>query len=69
MSVTSTYLELTEYDLKTGPGQLNNVADLPEYAKCKRKLVAFFERKFTATYDPSALGIPPWKVEIEFPII
>jgi N-sulfoglucosamine sulfohydrolase len=47
------------YDLQRDPGQLNNVADLPDYAERKRKLVAVFEREFTATYDPSALGIPP----------
>jgi N-sulfoglucosamine sulfohydrolase len=47
------------YDLQTDPGQLNNVADLPGYAERKRQLVTVFEREFTATYDPSALGIPP----------
>ncbi|NQV33765.1 MAG: sulfatase [Phycisphaeraceae bacterium] len=47
------------YDLKVDPGQLNNVADLSEYAQRKRILVAVFEREFTATYDPAALGIPP----------
>ena len=47
------------YDLKKDPGQLNNVAGRPGYAECQRKIVAMFERKFTATYDPAALGIPP----------
>ena len=37
---------------------LNAVA-VPEYADRKRELVAVFEREFGATYDPSALGIPP----------
>jgi len=53
----SLYEEL--YDLRTDPGQLNNIAAKPEYAKQKRKLVAIFEKEFTATYDPEALGIPP----------
>jgi N-sulfoglucosamine sulfohydrolase len=47
------------YDLQEDPGQLNNVVDLPEYTERKRKLVAIFEREFTARYDPAALGIPP----------
>ena len=47
------------YDLRTDPGQLNNVAELPDYAERKRKLVAVFEREFTASHDPTALGIPP----------
>jgi len=47
------------YDLQADPGQLNNVADLPEYAEIKRRLTAVFEREFTAAYDPYALGIPP----------
>jgi uncharacterized sulfatase len=47
------------YDLHTDPRQLNNVAGRPDYAEHQRKLVAIFEREFTATYDPSALGIPP----------
>ena len=47
------------YDLQTDPGQLNNVADLPEYAERKGKLITVFEREFTAAYNPSALGIPP----------
>lgn len=47
------------YDLRTDPWQLNNVAERPEYTKAKRNLVAVFEGEFTATYDPSALGIPP----------
>ncbi len=47
------------YDLQTDPGQLDNVADQPNYADRKRKLVALFEQEFTATYDPSELGIPP----------
>ena len=47
------------YDLQADPGQLNNVADLPEYAERKHKLVTVFEHEFTATYDPRALGIPP----------
>ncbi len=47
------------YDLQKDPGQLNNVADLPEYAERKRELIVAFEREFTATYDPVTLGIPP----------
>jgi len=47
------------YDLRKNPGQLNNTAAKPEYAKQKRKLVDIFEKEFTATYDPAALGIPP----------
>jgi len=51
------YQEL--YDLQKDPGQLNNVADQPEYAERKRELIVAFEREFTATYDPVTLGIPP----------
>jgi len=47
------------YDLQVDPGQLNNVADLPEYAEIKRRLTAVFESEFTTAYDPDALGIPP----------
>jgi hypothetical protein len=50
------YLELAEYALQTDPGQLNNVAGLPEYAKRRRKLIAVFEREVTVTYDPTVLG-------------
>ena len=47
------------YDLRTDPGQLNNIAAKPEYAKQKRKLVPIFEKEFGATYDSAAPGIPP----------
>jgi len=46
------------YDLQADPGQLNNIAAKPEYAIQKLKLVDIFEKEFTATYDPAALGIP-----------
>jgi hypothetical protein len=47
------------YDLSKDPYQLNNVADLPEYAEQKRAITVIFEKEFTASYDADALGIPP----------
>ncbi|MHC4757879.1 MAG: sulfatase family protein [Planctomycetota bacterium] len=47
------------YDLQKDPGQLNNVAEKPEYDERKRELIVAFEREFTAAYDPVTLGIPP----------
>lgn len=46
------------YDLRMDPGQLTNVADLPDYTELKEELIAIFEREFNI-YDPSDLGIPP----------
>ena len=47
------------YDLRKDPGQLNNIAAKPEYAKQKRKLVTTFEKEFGPTYETAAPGIPP----------
>jgi len=44
------------YDLKKDPGQLNNVAEQPQYAKAKKKLAAELMAKLKATKDPRALG-------------
>lgn len=44
------------YDLANDPGQLNNVADKPNYAKAKKKLATELTAKLKATKDPRVLG-------------
>ena len=44
------------YDLRKDPGQLNNVADVPEYAERKNELAAVLMGKLRSTGDPRALG-------------
>ncbi len=44
------------YDLRKDPGQLNNVADVPEYAERKRELVAIFLKGLRTTGDPRVTG-------------
>ncbi len=63
------------YDLRKDPAQLNNVAELPEYAKVKKELSAALMAELKATKDPRVLdkgdvfdqypyyggGVPPKK--------
>jgi uncharacterized sulfatase len=44
------------YNLERDPAQLENVAELPEYAEAKRKLQAELEQFMTDTEDPRAFG-------------
>jgi arylsulfatase A-like enzyme len=44
------------YDLQKDPGQLNNVAENPKYAKVKRKLASALLAELFATKDPRVLG-------------
>lgn len=44
------------YDLRTDPGELNNVADKPEYANIKDKLAAALTAELKATHDPRVIG-------------
>jgi len=44
------------YDLQKDPGQLNNVAGKPEYARVKEKLAATLMDELKATKDPRVLG-------------
>ena len=46
------------YDLQRDPGQLNNIAQSPEYEKQKQKLVGVFEKEFGTTYETAAPFIP-----------
>jgi len=45
------------YDLKKDPDQLNNVAELPEYAEIKQKLDDQLMSELKATRDPRVTGI------------
>jgi N-sulfoglucosamine sulfohydrolase len=44
------------YDLRNDPGQLNNVADNPDYVAIKEKLAADLMGELAATGDPRVLG-------------
>jgi len=44
------------YDLRNDPGELNNVADKPEYAKVKNELSAALITELKATGDPRIVG-------------
>ena len=44
------------YDLQKDPQQLNNVVDMPEYAKYKHELAAILMKELRLTGDPRALG-------------
>ncbi|MBA7482521.1 Ulvan-active sulfatase [subsurface metagenome] len=44
------------YDLRRDPGQLNNVAGQPEYARAKSKLSAALMAELKASNDPRVLG-------------
>jgi len=44
------------YDLARDPGQLNNVADKPAYARTKKRLVAYLMTQLRETKDPRVLG-------------
>ena len=44
------------YDLRRDPGQLNNVADKPEYARAKSKLSTALMAELKASKDPRVLG-------------
>ena len=44
------------YDLKKDPGELNNVADKPEYAMVKNRLTATLMAELKATNDPRVIG-------------
>ena len=49
------------YDLKNDPGQINNLAGQPEYAKVQKKLSAQLQQRLKQTKDPRALGLDaPW---------
>ncbi len=49
------------YDVKKEPGELNNVADRPEYAPAKKKLRAMLDRWMKETRDPRAASEDdPW---------
>jgi len=44
------------YDLRKDPGQLNNVADVPEYVERKNELAEMLMEELRSTGDPRALG-------------
>jgi uncharacterized sulfatase len=44
------------YDLRNDSGELNNVADKPEYAKVKKKLAATLMAELKTTSDPRVIG-------------
>jgi hypothetical protein len=44
------------YDLRKNPGQLNNVAEDPQYAKVKHELASALLAELSATKDPRVLG-------------
>ena len=44
------------YDLNKDPGQMNNVAELAEYAAAKQELTAMLRAELKATKDPRILG-------------
>ena len=44
------------YDLKNDPGQLQNVADRPEYAETREQLAARLSQQLRATGDPRIVG-------------
>jgi uncharacterized sulfatase len=44
------------YDLRNDPGELNNVADKPEYATVRDKLAATLMSELKATNDPRVIG-------------
>ena len=44
------------YDLRQDPGQLDNVAEKPEYAETKKKLASALMAELKATNDPRVLG-------------
>ena len=44
------------YDLKSDPGQINNVASLKEYSKIKSDLSTQLQEYTAKTGDPRALG-------------
>ncbi|MHC4186385.1 MAG: sulfatase family protein [Planctomycetota bacterium] len=44
------------YDLRNDPGELNNVADKPEYATVRDKLAATLISELKATNDPRVIG-------------
>ncbi|MCL5745953.1 MAG: sulfatase [Acidobacteria bacterium] len=49
------------YDVRREPGELNNVADRPEYAPAKKKLRAMLDRWMKETRDPRAVSEDdPW---------
>jgi arylsulfatase A-like enzyme len=49
------------YDLSKDPGELNNVADRPEYAAAKKKMRAALDRWMKETKDPRAVTEDdPW---------
>ena len=49
------------YDLAKDPGQLVNVADVPEYVDIKQRLHGELQRHLVETKDPRALGLDaPW---------
>ena len=44
------------YDLARDPGQLNNVADKPAYARTKKRLADYLMTRLRETKDPRVLG-------------
>ena len=49
------------YDLKKDPGQINNLAGKPHYAKIQKKLSVQLQQRLKNTKDPRALGLDvPW---------
>ena len=51
----------TLYDLKSDPGQVNNVAELEEYGRIKERLSSQLQEYTSETGDPRALGKDaPW---------
>jgi uncharacterized sulfatase len=44
------------FDLHKDPGQLNNVAEAPKYAKVKHELASALSAELSATKDPRVLG-------------
>ncbi|MEM7144781.1 MAG: sulfatase [Verrucomicrobiota bacterium] len=52
--------EIELYDLAKDPGQLNNIADDPEYTATLKKLIAQLDADLEETKDPRAVGNAPF---------
>ena len=49
------------YDLAEDPGQINNLAGKPRYAKMQKELSTQLKQRLVRTEDPRALGLDaPW---------
>ncbi len=49
------------YEVKTDPGQLNNLVDNPHYSMIKVEMIQRLEAYLVATGDPRVSGEDPWK--------